>query len=285
MEAISPWLTREHVVGLLSILWPAYVAVVGVWIVLQRRAPVATLSWLLSMAVIPVLGLVIYYFLGPRRLKRQRLRRLRSRRRSRVRGSMARLKEKVPQAPERLHQVVKLVAAATNFPVSTADRVELLVGGAATFDSILAAVRQARQHIHLEYYIFEPDQTGLGLIAALCEKAREGVAVRLLVDAVNGNLTSDPGGRIAIRDYDPAEDQLDLSLLGMIRSTAQLVFRPQSYGIKIFYNDTVIDIYSADGRTLLALACESEHATPALVERLRLSLDGEVWQEGGQFRV
>ena len=90
MEAISPWLTREHVVGLLSILWPAYVAVVGVWIVLQRRAPVATLSWLLSMAVIPVLGLVIYYFLGPRRLKRQRLRRLRSRRRSRVRGSMAR---------------------------------------------------------------------------------------------------------------------------------------------------------------------------------------------------
>lgn len=198
MEAISPWLTREHVVGLLSILWPAYVAVVGVWIVLQRRAPVATLSWLLSMAVIPVLGLVIYYFLGPRRLKRQRLRRLRSRRRSRVRGSMARLKEKVPQAPERLHQVVKLVAAATNFPVSTADRVELLVGGAATFDSILAAVRQARQHIHLEYYIFEPDQTGLGLIAALCEKAREGVAVRLLVDALGSK-------RLARRHYAPLE--------------------------------------------------------------------------------
>ena len=64
-------------------------------------------------------------------------------------------------------------------------------------------------------------------------------------------VASDPGGRIAIRDFDPSEDRLDLSLLGMIRSTAQLVFRPQSYGIKIFYNDTVIDIYSADGRTLL----------------------------------
>ncbi|WP_136650116.1 calcium-binding protein [Paracoccus aeridis] len=64
-------------------------------------------------------------------------------------------------------------------------------------------------------------------------------------------VASDPGGRIAIRDYDPAEDQLDLSLLGMIRSTAQLIFRPQSDGIRIVFNDTVLDITSADGRTLL----------------------------------
>lgn len=169
---------------MLSILWSVYVVIVAVWILLQRRAPVATLSWLLSMAVIPGVGLVVYYFFGPRRLKRQRFRRLRSRRRSRVRASIARLKEKVPAAPERLHQVVKLVTASTNFPVSTADQVELLVGGSATFDSIIEAVRQAKHSIHLEYYIFEPDHTGRTLIDVLCEKARAGVAVRLLVDAL-----------------------------------------------------------------------------------------------------
>ena len=184
MGTMLQWFTREHVMLTLSILWSVYVVVVGVWILLQRRAPVATLSWLLSMAVIPIVGLGVYYFLGPRRLKRQRFRRLRSRRRSRVRGSIARLKEKVPQAPERLHQVAKLVTASTNFPVSTADKVELLVGGAATFDSIMAAVRDAQHSIHMEYYIFEPDQTGLGLLDALCHKAREGLAVRLLVDAL-----------------------------------------------------------------------------------------------------
>ncbi|WP_371823345.1 calcium-binding protein [Paracoccus sp. Z118] len=64
-------------------------------------------------------------------------------------------------------------------------------------------------------------------------------------------VATDPGGRIAVRDFDITEDRLDLSLLGMIRSTAQLVFRPQSYGMKIFYNDTVIDIFSVDGTTLL----------------------------------
>jgi len=190
VEAITQWFTHEHVMLILSVTWSLYVVIVGVWILLQRRAPVATLSWLLSMAVLPVAGIGIYYFLGPRRLKRQRLRRLRSRRRSRVRASIARLKEKVPQAPERLHQVVKLVTASTNFPVSTADKVELLVGGAATFDSIMDAVREAKDHIHLEYYIFEPDETGLRLIALLCQKAREGVTVRLLVDALGSKKLS-----------------------------------------------------------------------------------------------
>ncbi|MGE8398054.1 MAG: PLDc N-terminal domain-containing protein, partial [Comamonas sp.] len=206
MGAISQWFTRENIWMVLSVLWTVYVVVVGIWILLQRRAPVATLSWLLSMAVIPVVGIGVYYFFGPRRLKRQRIRRLRSRRRSRVRASMARLREKVPEAPERLHQVVKLVTASTNFPVSTADQVDLLVGGAATFDSIMDAVRLAEHSIHLEYYIFEPDQTGLALIGLLCERARAGVAVRLLVDALGSKkLTAkhyraleDAGGEFAL---------------------------------------------------------------------------------------
>ncbi|WP_246026615.1 calcium-binding protein [Paracoccus luteus] len=59
-------------------------------------------------------------------------------------------------------------------------------------------------------------------------------------------------GRVAIKDYEPGIDRLDLSMLGMIRSTMQLRLVPQSWGIKIRFGDTVIDIYSRDGRTLLA---------------------------------
>ena len=187
---IAPYLTQHHLTLILSFIWSSYVIVVGTWILLQRRAPVATLSWLLSMAVIPVVGIAVYFFLGPQRLKRQRFRRLRSRRKSRVRGSIARLREKVPEAPERLQQVVKLVTGSTHFPVSTADKVELLVGGGATFDSIMEAVRAAQHHVHLEYYIFEPDQTGCALLALLQQKAREGVRVRLLVDALGSKRLS-----------------------------------------------------------------------------------------------
>ncbi|MCT9812023.1 cardiolipin synthase [Acidovorax sp. Be4] len=184
MDWISTYWNRDNAVLILSLVWSVYVVVVGTWILMQRRAPVATLSWLLSMAAIPVGGLAIYYFLGPQRLKRQRIKRLRSRKTSRVRTSAARLRDRIPAAPDRLHQVARLVSRTADFPVSSAERMDLLVGGASTYDSILEAVRQARHHVHLEYYIFEPDQTGSALMQALVERAQAGVKVRMLVDSL-----------------------------------------------------------------------------------------------------
>jgi cardiolipin synthase len=62
--------------------------------------------------------------------------------------------------------------------------VELLSGGARTFDAIFEAVRAARDHVHIEYYIFEPDRIGTQLRELLIERARAGVTVRLLLDAL-----------------------------------------------------------------------------------------------------
>ena len=55
---------------------------------------------------------------------------------------------------------------------------------AATYAALLEAIAQARDHVHLEYYIYNPDRTGTALRDALVERARAGVKVRLLVDAV-----------------------------------------------------------------------------------------------------
>ena len=40
-----------------------------------RARALATLSWIMSLALLPVAGLVIYHFLGPTRIRRQRQRR------------------------------------------------------------------------------------------------------------------------------------------------------------------------------------------------------------------
>lgn len=184
MDWIASQISHDGVKWWLSIGWSLYVVVVSIWILLQRSAPVATLSWLLSMAALPGLGLAIYYFFGPQRLKRQRIKRLRSRKRSKVRASMQRLRERMLDGDQRLHQVARLVAATSDFPVSSATGMRLLTGGAATFDAIAEAVRAARHHVHLEYYIYEPDQTGTALRDLLVEKARAGVTVRLLIDAL-----------------------------------------------------------------------------------------------------
>jgi cardiolipin synthase len=49
---------------------------------------------------------------------------------------------------------------------------------------MLDAIRSARHHIHLETFIFQPDSTGRLFLEVLTQKAREGVEVRLLYDAM-----------------------------------------------------------------------------------------------------
>lgn len=193
-----PELSSEWKTGL-SLAWSLYIAVLSIWIVMQKRAPVSTMSWILSLALLPFAGFVIYYFLGPQRLKKQRLKRLRSRAGERAGDDLALLREAAQRAPEALRQMAALGTAACGLPVSSATSVELLSGGARTFDSIFEAIRAARDHIHLEYYIFEPDQIGTALRDLLAQKAGEGVSVRLLVDAIGSQ-------RLGRRFLAPLED-------------------------------------------------------------------------------
>ena len=54
---------------------------------------------------------------------------------------------------------------------------------------MLAAIRDARHHVHMEMYIFEGDEVGRDFARALGERAKAGVAVRLVYDAVGSIRT------------------------------------------------------------------------------------------------
>jgi len=165
-------------VGLL-VIWAGYLVVLSGWIVLQKREPVATLSWVLSLAALPFLGFLIYYLLGPQRIKRQRHKRLRAR---------AALEQSIPAMGESSDNadLARLAMATTGF-TPTFCEAALLVGGARTFDALVSAIEAAEHHVHLEYYIFEPDRTGTRVRDALIDRARNGVRVRLLLDAVGSS--------------------------------------------------------------------------------------------------
>lgn len=63
-------------------------------------------------------------------------------------------------------------------------------------------------------------------------------------------IPAEAQGTITIADFNPAEDRLDLSNLGFIRSTYQLTVKPTAYGLSIRYDTSTIEIRSHDGRTL-----------------------------------
>ena len=62
------------------------------------------------------------------------------------------------------------------------NRLELLCTGTQYFPALEAAIRGARREVFIETYIYEVDDTGLRITDALCDAARRGVAVQVLVD-------------------------------------------------------------------------------------------------------
>ncbi len=175
--------TTPHLRAYLGGAWTLYIVWLCGWIVLQKREPAATLTWILMLALIPYVGFIIYFVFGPQRIHRQRLRR------GRARQGMSTYSD-VSAADADCVELAKLAQATTGLPPSSATRAELLVDGAATFDALVDAVTRAIDHVHLEYYIYEPDQTGTRLRDALVERARAGVAVKLLIDAVGSSRVS-----------------------------------------------------------------------------------------------
>ena len=175
------WFTDiPHLGAYITAAYVTYLLWILGWIILQKREPVATLSWVLSLAALPYLGLLIYYLLGPQKIKRQRLRR------GRARSGMEHYSSLCPTDAD-CTELAKTVQSTTGLAPSSATRVDWLVDGAATYTAILEAIEQARDHIHLEYYIFQSDRSGTRIRDALIERARAGITIRLLLDAAGSS--------------------------------------------------------------------------------------------------
>ena len=176
--ALNAWMHLQaawpNISLVLGLLWLLYVLLLSAWILLQKREPIATLSWLLSLILLPYIGFLIYHFLGPTRIKRQNLKR------SKARAGLMPLTE--ANLADNADALMRLNAAASGFAPSSAVQVDLLVNGAATYDALERAFDAASHHIHLEYYIFEPDITGTRIRDALVRQAVRGIEVRLLLD-------------------------------------------------------------------------------------------------------
>ena len=100
----------------------------------------------------------------------------------------------LPEAPNHLGQPAsrELLTLSDRMGLrvpTVGNAVRLLVANQA-YDALEEAIRGARSHVHLLYYIFNSDRTGARFRDLLLRKAREGVSVRVLVDGVGSFGTS-----------------------------------------------------------------------------------------------
>lgn len=191
------WTGTLSIAGILSLVGILISVIIVIDILSQRRDAAATLAWIFGVILLPYLGALFYLFLaskGERRLLKKRVRALSKLEEGRRKTERYLVEHREPDlsdvSPE-YHGIMRVAYQLGASPATVGNRVTFLPDGQTTFDLIEEAIRGACSHVHLEYYIFRPDQTGRSILELLTEKAKEGVKVRLLYDAVgSGSLKS-----------------------------------------------------------------------------------------------
>jgi cardiolipin synthase len=86
---------------------------------------------------------------------------------------------------------VQTMHALTGAPLSEGNKVDLLRNGVQIFPAMLSAIKASRRTINLEFYIYWDGEIGRTFASVLAERARAGVKVNVILDAV-GSATMSP---------------------------------------------------------------------------------------------
>ena len=152
-------------------------------VVLDNRQPAKTMAWALVIWFVPVVGIVFYLFFGVN-TRKERLISQRSLDMLSKRSMLEFVEQRDLRLPEEYKPIIDLFVS-ENFSLPfKGSEVKIHTDGYSFFHALLKEIASAKDHIHLDMYIFEDDALGNMVRDALVAKAREGVEVRLIYDDV-----------------------------------------------------------------------------------------------------
>jgi cardiolipin synthase len=161
----------------------------------ERRDPESVLSWLFAVVTLPIVGFVLYLLFGFKYFKTRAfglkstgdqavLSRVRQGLELGIRDESEQNLADLVAYPE----LARLLLADSAALLTRGNEVEVFTNGTPLFEALFEAIRTAKNHIHLEYYLLRNDSLGESLLTALEAKAREGVQVRLLYDDLGNGI-------------------------------------------------------------------------------------------------
>ncbi|MDR0824563.1 MAG: cardiolipin synthase [Prevotella sp.] len=172
-----------HLILLFQVLYVVTALGTMVIVISENRNPLKTISWVLILLLLPLVGLVIYYFFGEDNRK-QRLISHKMYKKLNRRSIERRELLEILNPPVEFKGLVNLLNHLKASPLYGGNSVTFYSSGREKFDALFDALEQARKHIHIQYYIFMDDEIGCKTRDILVRKAAEGVEVRLLYDDV-----------------------------------------------------------------------------------------------------
>lgn len=162
----------------------------------EKRSIEATVAWVLVLTTAPAVGCIIYLAFG-RGISKNNMFKIKE-------AEDKILKENIIDTQIKLHRndvfepnlieykdMIYALANSNNSNFTTNNNVQIYPEPSDFFDSLLEELKKAKKYINIQFYIFKDDEIGNKIIDILIDKAKSGVEVRLLYDAVGSRLFSD----------------------------------------------------------------------------------------------
>jgi cardiolipin synthase len=152
-------------------------------LLLENRNPARSLSWVLVLLFVPVLGMFFYVLFG-QDLRKKKIISKKSIRRvtDRPVASFDISKLDADLLSDNQLNLIKMLYKNSDAAGYAYNKIEILPTGESTFDAVFNAIRNAKEHIHIEFFIFDDDKISNQLREILIQKAQEGVRVRMIYD-------------------------------------------------------------------------------------------------------
>ena len=162
----------------------------------QHRDPAARIAWIVVVLAVPIVGVFAYLLLGETNIGARRAGRLR-----RILAAMPKVSEAPgwdaptlrAEIPEFYRPLFNVGCSISGFEPVGGNQARLMADSDATIDAMVADIEAARDHVHVLFYIWLPDNNGTRIAEALTRAATRGVTCRVMVDGL--------GSRALVRSH------------------------------------------------------------------------------------
>jgi cardiolipin synthase len=152
-----------------------------------KREPMSAIAWCLTVLLLPFFGPVLFLLFGWQTINRPLVKR--KKRRTAYRKLFASTPDgEAAAVPKRWELLAKLGYHAEGFAPTAGNAIQLYHDGHPAYEAMIEAIHAAKHHVHMEFFIVRPDDSGRRFFTALEEACRRGVQVRFVYDSV-GSFT------------------------------------------------------------------------------------------------
>lgn len=139
----------------------------------QRRSPASSLTWLITILLLPLIGIPLFWLFGSRKIRRI----------AQAKPPVALTPPPEPAAATAPNpEVAQAAAHLGSDGITRGNTLKFHDGGEDAFADLMALIDGAKKSIHIETYVLKQDATGSAIVERLVARAKEGIEVRLLID-------------------------------------------------------------------------------------------------------